>query len=196
MATRRGYFLAECLLVPLFIGGKEPLGTLWIVSENEGHFDSGDARVMTELAGFAGIALSMVKTEQTLKQTLEQQENLTREMAHRVKNLFAITDGLIHVSARECRLHTCRDVRNSFRSDACASGGPFLGPGNFDDQAATDGADLNGLIRKIFLPHERSALATRFVVEGPGIRLGDRAATGIALVLHASLRRMPPSTVR
>jgi two-component sensor histidine kinase len=175
--------LAECLLVPLFIGGKEPLGTLWIVSENEGHFDSGHARVMTELAGFAGIALSMVKTEQTLKQTLEQQENLTREMAHRVKNLFAITDGLIHVSAKAASTPAEMSEILSGRMRALAAAHSLVRR-NFDDQAATDGADLNELIRKILLPHERSALATRFVVEGPGIRLGDRAATGIALVLH------------
>src|SRR5277367_779477 len=34
----------EVLLVPLYLGGTDPLGTLWIVSEKEGHFDSGHAR--------------------------------------------------------------------------------------------------------------------------------------------------------
>src|SRR5277367_2695720 len=29
--------LPECLLVPLYVGGAEPLGTLWIVSPVEGH---------------------------------------------------------------------------------------------------------------------------------------------------------------
>jgi hypothetical protein len=29
----------EVLLVPLYLGGKGPLGTLWIVSDREGHFD-------------------------------------------------------------------------------------------------------------------------------------------------------------
>jgi hypothetical protein len=44
----------EVLLVPLYLGGKEPLGTLWIVSDKEGHFDSGHARVTTELERLSG----------------------------------------------------------------------------------------------------------------------------------------------
>ena len=55
--TIAGIALPECLLVPLYVGGEMPLGTLWIVSPSEGHFDSGHARIMTELAAFAGMAL-------------------------------------------------------------------------------------------------------------------------------------------
>ena len=64
----------EVLLVPLYLGSKVPLGTLWIVSEREGHFDSGHARAMTELAAFVGIALRMVRGEQRLHQALEAKE--------------------------------------------------------------------------------------------------------------------------
>ncbi|WKL23977.1 HWE histidine kinase domain-containing protein (plasmid) [Sinorhizobium meliloti] len=55
---------------------------------------------MQELAGFIGIALKMVRSEQELQQALEQQELLTREMSHRLKNLFTIVDGMIRISAR------------------------------------------------------------------------------------------------
>ena len=189
--------LAECLLVPLFIGGKEPLGTLWIVSQNEGHFDSGHARVMTELAGFAGIAVSMVKHEQTLKQTLEQQESLTREMAHRVKNLFAITDGLIHVSAKAASTPAEMSEILSGRMHALAEAHSLVRR-SFDDEAVTDGADLNELIRKILLPHERyDGLRRRHVSLSKARVLG--LATEQLVVSHSSymsLRRMPPSTVR
>jgi signal transduction histidine kinase/CheY-like chemotaxis protein len=58
----------EVLLVPLYLGGTVPLGTLWIVSEREGHFDSGHARALTELAAFVGITLRMVRSEQQLQQ--------------------------------------------------------------------------------------------------------------------------------
>jgi PAS domain S-box-containing protein len=64
----------EVLLVPLYLGGRVPLGTLWIVSDREGHFDSGHARALTELAAFVGIALRMVRSEQRLNQALEAQE--------------------------------------------------------------------------------------------------------------------------
>jgi GAF domain-containing protein len=79
----------ELLLVPLYLGGKAPLGTLWIVSDKEGHFDSGHARVMTELASFVGIALRMLQSEQRLQLALDEQQTLAAEMSHRIKNLFA-----------------------------------------------------------------------------------------------------------
>src|SRR5215213_9712903 len=92
--------LPECLLVPLYIGEDEPLGTLWIVSEEIGHFNSGHAVALEELAGFTGIALQMIQSEERLKSALDRQETLTREMGHRVKNVFAITDGMLRISAR------------------------------------------------------------------------------------------------
>jgi GAF domain len=49
--------LPECLLVPLYVGADEPLGTLWIVSEAEGNFDGRHADALADLAGFAGLAL-------------------------------------------------------------------------------------------------------------------------------------------
>jgi PAS domain S-box-containing protein len=63
----------EVLLVPLYLGGRVPLGTLWIVSDREGHFDSGHARAVTELAAFVGIALRMVRSEERLKLSLDAQ---------------------------------------------------------------------------------------------------------------------------
>jgi hypothetical protein len=88
----------EVLLVPLYAGQPDPLGTLWVISHDEAiHFDSGDARATTELAAFAGLALKMIQdasalraSEERLSLALHHQEMLTREMSHRVKNLFAI----------------------------------------------------------------------------------------------------------
>jgi len=66
--------LPEMLLVPLYLGDKVPVGALWVVADREGHFDSGHARVLRELAAFVGIALRMLRNEQRLHQTLEAQE--------------------------------------------------------------------------------------------------------------------------
>jgi two-component sensor histidine kinase len=178
--------LPEVLLVPLYLGSKEPLGTLWIVSDQEGHFDSGHARVMTELAGFVGIALRMLKTEKRLREALDEQEILTREMSHRVQNLFAVTDGMIRLSARSTitsgelaevlsgRLHALSNahalVRNSFALDGS---GPHV-------------SDLHGLIKAVVAPHEGTDDndAPRFTISGPELRCGDHATNGVALVIH------------
>lgn len=175
--------LAECLLVPLFVGGEEPLGTLWIVSEHEGHFDSVHARLATELATFAGIAVHMVRSGQRLASALEQQEILTREMSHRIKNMFAITGGLIRASAKTAT--SAEELAETLmgRVDALAAANALVHSG-FGDQPAEYSADLHDVVRKILLPHERSAGGSRFVIGGVHVSLGDHATNGIALVLH------------
>ena len=90
----------EVLLVPLYLGGQAPLGTLWIVSDKRGNFDSGHARAVTELASFVGIALRMLRSEQRLHAALDEQEMLAKEMSHRIKNLFTMISGMIHITAR------------------------------------------------------------------------------------------------
>ena len=61
-----GIIVPEVLLVPLLNNGVDPIGTLWVVAKSGGKFDSGHARVMSELAVFAGIALHIAQTEDRL----------------------------------------------------------------------------------------------------------------------------------
>lgn len=68
--SEAGIEVPEVLLVPLYIGDK-PLGTLWIVSDDEGHFNAEHARIATELATFVGIALQVKQGEERLRQALE-----------------------------------------------------------------------------------------------------------------------------
>ena len=75
----------EVLLVPLRVKGSQAIGTLWLVAREPGHFDLGHAQAMSELAAFAGMALRMIQTEEQLKQSLQAQEVLAREMSHRVR---------------------------------------------------------------------------------------------------------------
>ncbi len=180
-----GVCCPEVLLVPLYVAHGHPLGTLWIVSEQEGHFDSGHARIMRELASFTGIALTMLRDQQRLKDAVKQQEILAAEISHRVKNLFSIVDAMIFMSKRSAtsaedmaaslsgRLHALAAahalVRRSFSTGA---GEPLQST-----------ASLKGLILAILKPYEVAG-AERSTIEGPDIGLGDQATTALALVLH------------
>jgi len=182
-----GISLAECLLVPLYVGGTEPQGTLWLVSANEGHFDSGHARVMTELAAFAGIALRMLGTEERLNLALDRQQMLTDEMSHRIKNLFAITRGMIGISARDAS--TPAEVFNSFtgRLDALAVAHDLVRPLFDKEGVSVRSADLADLVRTILRPHETGANQpgqVRIVIEGLPIPLGEHATNGLALLFY------------
>jgi two-component sensor histidine kinase len=175
----------EVLLVPLYLGGTEPLGTLWIVSNTEGHFDRGHAQVATELASFAGIALRMLRSEQSLQRALEEQETLTREMGHRIKNLFAIAEGMVRISARgaQTKDEMAQLLIGRFHALACAHG---LVRRSFSTGEDTRITDLATLLHTVVEPHERPTrgAASRFSISGPVIACGPHAINGIALVFH------------
>jgi len=181
--SKAGIVAPEVLLVPLYLGGKEPLGTLWIVSEKENHFDSGHARAMMELATFVGIALRVLNTEQDLKDALEQQETLTNEMSHRVKNLFAVTAGIVRVSAKAASTPAEMADILSGRLVALAEANALVRR-SFGDKILDDRVDLAELVDKIMRPHAPADKRKNFIASGPTISLGERATNGLALVLH------------
>lgn len=172
----------EVLLVPLYLGGKEPLGTLWIVSDKEGHFDRGHARAMTELASFVGIALRMLNSERQLSAALEQQETLAKEMSHRVKNLFAMTVGMVRFSEKAASTPAEMAQILTGRLHALAEANAMVRR-TFSDHATPATADLADLVDKIMRPHAPRE-KRHVVANGPAIRLGEHATNGLALVLH------------
>jgi len=175
----------EVLLVPLYIGSSEPLGTLWIVAGKEGHFDSGDVRIATELAKFVGIALRMIKAEQQLQRALELQETLTREMSHRIKNLFAVAEGMVRIGARatESKDELAQTLIGRFHALAGAHG--LIRKSFSADPEGLRVSDLSALLRTIVSPHEREGDgAPRFKMNGPAVALGEQAINGMALVFH------------
>jgi two-component sensor histidine kinase len=179
-----GIVVPEVLLVPLYIGSEEPLGTLWIVSDREGHFHQGHADTATELARFAGIALKMTREEERLRAALDEQELLAKEMSHRLKNLFAMTDGMIRGSARSSetvddmasalsgRLHALADAHALVERKVSAL-----------DQERF--ADLAGLIATVMRVHDPEAEgASRVAIAGPAVECGAHATNSVALMIH------------
>jgi two-component sensor histidine kinase len=169
--------------VPLFIDGPEPLGTLWVVSDEEGHFDSGDARVATELATFVGIALKMKRNEERLRSALEAQALLTQEMSHRLKNVFAVTQSILHLGAKGARDKSEMAAALSARLHALASAHALVLP------VLADGSDhpldLVSVLNAILEPHQITRGGdTRFVLHGPSFECDQRAVSSIALVIH------------
>ena len=180
-----GILCPEVLLEPLHVAHGQPLGTLWVVAEREGYFDSGHARVLKELASFVAIALAMAQDKKQLQEAVKQQELLTAEMDHRVKNLFSVVDAMIRISKRSAksadematilsgRLHAMGAahalVRRSFDPNAKAAPPPT--------------ARLSEVFSAVLKPYVMED-APRFVATGPDIHLGREATTSLALVFH------------
>jgi two-component sensor histidine kinase len=170
--------LPECLLVPLYVGEAEPLGTLWIVSEEVDHFTAGHASTMQELAAFTGIALQMIRSEDRLKTALEGQELLTREMGHRVKNLFAIADGMIRLTAKSSGSKEQMAATLSGRLRALAGANALVRPTFSPSGRPLNASLLSEIIAAVLEPYAHAA--TKLC--GPAVQIGEHATNTVALV--------------
>jgi two-component sensor histidine kinase len=174
-----GLVVPEVLLVPLLMNGKIQLGTLWVIARDGKAFNDGDARILTELAVFSGIALQVIQTERNLTRALEQQETLTEEMGHRVKNLFAIADGMVRASARGATTPAEMAKNLSGRLHALADANALVHRSFDPDGVERSGAELSALIVSILKPYGHSGR-----VAGPEVKLGNNSTNAIALVFH------------
>jgi two-component sensor histidine kinase len=121
----------------------------------------------------------MIGVEETLKRSLNDQETLAKEMSHRVKNFFALADGMIRASARnaESPLKMAEDL--SARMHALATAHSLVRR-NFDDlQIGT--TDIAALVRAITRPYDSE---NNVDVQGVPVALGEHATNGLALMFH------------
>jgi PAS domain S-box-containing protein len=125
-------------------------------------------------------------TEQKIAQ--EQQGLLIRELHHRIKNLFAITDGVISLSARSAI--TPKEYATNIRGrlKALALSHDLILP-NASDTASnpSNPTNLEMLLRRILAPYAVAPsddFRDRLILTGPTVTLGPGAVTTFALILH------------
>ena len=177
----------EVMLVPLYVGTGEPVGTLWIVSDaEEGHFNEEHSRLAMELASFVGIALKMLRTEATLKIALQEQEMLAEEMSHRVKNLFAVTQGMVRLSAKssDSKEELIDSLNGRLNALAAAHG---VIRRSFSDAALTlPMSDIAELLQLVFKPYDSPPTAGRgrFHFSGPRVNCGEHGLNAVALIFN------------
>lgn len=180
-----GIVVPEVLLVPLHLDRDTPLGTLWIVADALGHFHQEHARVAADLAAYAGVALRIHQGEERLRSALEEQELLAKEMSHRLKNVFAMTDGLIQSSARQASSAAELAKSLSGRIHALAAAHGLVQRRARSLQSQVRETSLEELLRLILSAHDTGGPDRgRFSLTGDPVTCGEHAANAIALVVH------------
>ena len=109
-------------------------------------------------------------------------------MNHRVKNLFAVMNGVVLLSSRSKQgpEEMARSIRG--RLDAIARAHELVLPSVLraaDDQSRR--TDLTTLIKAVLSPYASGPEArgkSRLTIEGPHVVVGDKAANALALVLN------------
>lgn len=117
------------------------------------------------------------------KRQADQNEVLSRELSHRIKNIFAVIAGLIGMSSRvhpEARAFAA-DLRDRIaalgRAHECAR------PHSEASKMSVGESSLQGLLQEILLPYQGLG-ATVIDVTGDDVPIDDRGATPLALIFH------------
>jgi PAS domain S-box-containing protein len=117
------------------------------------------------------------------KMAAEQNELLSRELSHRIKNIFAVVSGLIGLSSRHDP--AVRGFAKGLQERIAALGRAheFARPHSEQSQPALGGSTLRGLLEEIFRPYPAFD-EQRIVIAGDDVAVDDRGATPIALFFH------------
>lgn len=183
----------EALLVPIYLAGDRPLGALWVISHAEARrFDGVDARVLGELANFAGIALKMIRDAQALKEALEAQEILVREMRHRIGNVLTVASGLVSASARTASTPQDMAIKVRGRLEALGRAQAIVHQSSCDHVVGREvvslADQLEALVDVIAAPYSEDGRRVELAPESPippdAPLLGQGGLTGLGLVLH------------
>jgi PAS domain S-box-containing protein len=112
-------------------------------------------------------------------------ELMSRELSHRIKNLFAVVSSLITLSARgePAMMGLARTIRG--RVEALGRAHDYVRPTD-DDLRETSASrrTLQALIRLLLAPYEAGQSSGRIRIIGPDPDIGPQAATSLALAVH------------
>lgn len=113
----------------------------------------------------------------------DQNALLSRELSHRIKNIFAIISGLIHLTRRVAGGPRPELAELEQRVAALGRAHEFARPHSEQSAPRSPKGTLRGLIGQILEPYAFSQF-DRIVIEGDDVAIDDRGATPIALVVH------------
>jgi PAS domain S-box-containing protein len=117
------------------------------------------------------------------KQQAEQLEILSRELSHRIKNIFAVIGSLISLSARHAPEHKSFAQQIKQRIAALGRAHEFVRPHSEESRQEGVSATLHALIGQILSPYPARE-AGRIDISGEDVPVDDQSATPIALLIH------------
>jgi len=117
------------------------------------------------------------------KLALEEREIISQELAHRIKNIFAVIAGLIQFTARNRPEFApiATDLRQ--RVTALGRAHDFVRPHSAQSRPSARQDSLTGLLADLFEPYQQGD-GLRIAIEGEDMLVDDRSATPLALLFH------------
>lgn len=110
-------------------------------------------------------------------------ELVSRELSHRIKNIFAVIAGLIGISSPKSPDAAAYAKEVSGRIAALGRAHNFARPHGPESAILQNFGGLHGLLAELMSPYDH-AEGRRYAISGQDVAVGDRSATPLALLIH------------
>lgn len=139
----------------------------------------GQAKRVADSGGAAHQWFGTITDIDEVHRALEARDMLAHELAHRIKNLFAVVIGLVTLRARQHPQAQPFAEELAANLHALARAHDFAQP-----DGGTAGESLKGLLAALFAPYRNAHGAARVAIAGEDAPISARSATPLALVFH------------
>ena len=130
------------------------------------------------------VILSGVVSDITERHAFEEaQQLLTRELNHRVKNLFAIANGMVSMTARTAKDPKEMATALRGRLSALSRAHELVQPAATLGHGSGSDVQFAQLCEAVLEPYRQIDMS-RVDIQGPSVRVGSNTTTSLALVLH------------
>jgi two-component sensor histidine kinase len=163
-------------------GDGTPYGVLEVDSRSEGEFNLNDIVFLQGAANILGMAIERQRIEGNLREALDRQHVLLKEVNHRVNNSLQIVAGMLHLHASSAQSDDVRHELNeaSSRIAAIARAHQRLYSSN-----QINVLDLGAYLRDVCHDLEESMPGCRISVDaGDGIQIATDRAIPAALLVN------------
>lgn len=115
----------------------------------------------------------------------ERSDIVSRELSHRIGNIFAVVGGLIGLTVRERPAFAAVGAELQARVLALGRAHDFVRPQSERSRRPLPHTSLIGMLGELLAPYgERGGSSSRIVIEGEDVTIDDRSATPLALAFH------------
>ena len=162
--------------VPIHAPDGAPLGSFCAIDSEPHDWTESELQILTDLSGF-------LEAELRLRVEVNARQLLAEELHHRIKNIFAITGGMINMTARMS--DTKEDMTDALRGRlaALSQAHEIIRPAITGDATGSGDAVVSTLLATLIEPHVVPG-GNHMTLDGPNLMIGANCATQLALVLH------------
>ena len=177
--------LQACWSMPIHAADGRVLGTFANYYREPKEPTERDLEVISMVTRTTAIAIERSINEQARERAEAQRNLLFRELNHRVKNVFALVDSLLMMSARSATSTESFSAAVRGRLGALNKAHELIQPGLSGTEIAEPcAAPLKRVVADILAPYVQSD-SEKFMLAGPdNVLISPDSVTGIALIMH------------